>query len=261
MIRVKAECLNLIGDALASVAFIRYLAEKHRTRAWISDGFNVSVRSLLDGYPFTFDHPTHECVTHTYEMPLSAMWSYCAANGWRWNMAQGWFAYSKEPVLELPITLSLKTEPCGFAPGIVISPFSRTNAPDNNKFWPHDRWLEVISGLRAKAYKGPIYVVGDKSADDVGPYLDHGVIPFLSKPLPKVLDLLRQSSLVLGLDNGIGHLCHFGGVDRHVMIYCACLPRMFAENPRGLHVRAAMPCDVTVRMVLDAALQKMAVSA
>ena len=76
------------------------------------------------------------------------------------------------------------------------------------------------------------------------------------RPLPQVLDLMRRSSLVMTLDNGIGHLAHFGGVDRHVMLYPDCLPLWFAESPNALLVRGGpTPAGIPVGRVIELARQ------
>jgi ADP-heptose:LPS heptosyltransferase len=82
-----------------------------------------------------------------------------------------------------------------------------------------------------------------------------GIQPVFDRPLSQVLDLMRQAPLVMTLDSGIGHLAHFGGVSRHVMIYANCLPGKFAEAPRALHVRGPMPAAISADQVLEAARQ------
>jgi hypothetical protein len=53
---------------------------------------------------------------------------------------------------------------------------------------------------------------------------------------------------VITIDTGISHLCHFGGVARHVLIYPACLADGFVKNPRGKTIRG-VPKDIKVDQV------------
>lgn len=257
MIQIKCNFQGLIGDALASVPYARYLCEKHRTRAFMTDGFNGPVQALLPDQPFVFTDPT-EPVDAVYSMNLPEAWQLNFRMRWRWHMGQIYFAYYKEPVPHLPMCYPMHTVPSGWPSGLVVTPFSRTNSPDNNKFWPHERWHEVIHQLLDAEVADCAYIVGTAD-DDFSEYVyDPEIICVKDNPLPLVLDMMRTSPLVLGLDNGISHLCHFGGVSRHVMIYADCLPPLLAENPMGEHVRGKFPINITVEQVMDAAARVLA---
>lgn len=246
MIQVKCPGQNLIGDALCAVPFILYLCQKHAAGAFITDGFNVPVRDLIPSYPFEYREPTC-AVEAVYELDIQAAWQMNFHKRWPWHMAQMYFAYAGEPIPSLPMNYQMHAASCGLSPGIVLSPFSRTNAPDNNKLWPHERWAEVIGTFKLT----PAYVIGTDE-DNFSAYEGlPNVIILRNRPLPEILTLLRQAHIVLSLDNGIGHLCHFGKVRRHVMLYADCLPPTLAENPFAVHVRGRMPIDIPVANVID----------
>lgn len=246
MIQVKCPGQNLIGDALCAVPFIMHLCEKHAAGAFITDGFNIPVRDLIPSHPFEYREPT--CTPEAvYALDIHSAWQMNFRKQWPWHMAQMYFAYAEEPIPPLPMAFPVHSTNCGLPPGIVLSPFSRTNAPDNNKLWPHDRWVRVLDTFKLT----PAYVIGT-SDDDFTTYERLPTVTCLrNRPLPEILHLLRQAHVVLSLDNGIGHLCHFGRITRHVMIYAACLPPLLAENPFGDHVRGRMPIDITVDQVIS----------
>jgi hypothetical protein len=246
MIQVKCPGQNLIGDALAAVPFITHLCKKHRTVAVLTDGFNVPVRELIPDHPFIYHGPTTYPVDAVYTLNIQDAWQMNFRARWPWHMGQMYFAHAGEPVPDLPLTYPMRAVNPGLLPGIVLSPFSRTNSPDNNKLWPHDHWVQVLNQFVLT----PAYVVGT-SADDFSAYEGLPQVWCLrDRPLPEILYLLRHASVALTLDNGIGHLCHFGGVYRHVMIYADCLPPLLAENPLGIHIRGRRPIDITPVQVM-----------
>jgi hypothetical protein len=250
VIQINARFQILIGDSLAAVPFMKHLCDMHSTSAYITDGFCLAVRPLVRDYPFLYTEPSGD-IAARYEMPTSEAWHEDLAKGWPWHLSQMFFGYNRLAIPPLPSCFPMHSEPCGLKPGVVLTPFSRSNLPDNNKLWPHERWLRVCSKMHEWGCED-FYVVGS-SQDDFSAYAGNGLIRIVKdEPLPRVLDLLRTSKLVLGLDNGISHLAHFGGVHRHVMIYADCLPPRLAENPLGVHVRGPKPADIMVEQVVAA---------
>lgn len=253
MIHIDAEYQGLIGDALCAVPYMKYLCDRHGTQAIVTD-FNKPVQALLTDYPFIFADSAPDFAEARYRMDLHAAWKMNFDADWPYHMGQFYFAYYGCPVPPIPINLPMHSEPSGLPPGLVLTPYSRTNSEDNNKLWPHERWVEVLRHLRNLGLVDRIYIVG-ASGDCADPYQNEpGVQVIFDRPLPQILTLLRDSPLVLGLDNGISHLTHLAGVHRHVMIYADCLPPRFAENPRGVHVRGPRPVDIGVSQVLAAAM-------
>jgi len=253
-IAIDAGAQGLIGDALCAVPFMRFLCERHKTRAYVHGGFNEAVRPLLGHEHFVFANPSTKVVA-SYKLDLDAAWHLDEKQGWRWHMSQIYFEHAGVTPPPLPMLYAMHATTSWRLPGIVLTPFSRTNSPDNNKLWPHDRWIAVLRRLIKREASPRAYIVGAED-DDMTPYLGHDdLIPFVGHPLPEVLGLLRDAPIVLGLDNGISHLCHFGGIRNHVEIYADCLPPHLAENPMGVMVRGPMPIDITVEQVL-AATQK-----
>lgn len=248
---------GLIGDTLATVPYIIARAKQHGDRVFVGPNFNPHVRALIDGlHPITFGDPLRPPDDMpTYFLDLSSVWKMCMTDGWRWHMAQGYFVHANLPAPSLPMTVDMHSNLVNWSPGLVISPFSRSNNPaDNNKLWPHERWAEVAERLRDKGVIKDVYVIGSKIHDNFEPYAGSGYYILADLPLPAVLGLLRSAQLVMTLDNGIGHLCHFGGVRNHVMQYPHCLPPRFAESPFARHVRARMPIDITVDDMVNAGI-------
>ena len=251
MIQINAPTAALIGDGLVHVPYLAWLCEKHKSRARIA-GMNTAVADALGpSYPFEFGplRPGPLILVNLLD---------CLHQGFNGcHMAQSFFAQYGDPAPSLPITLDLKDEPCFLPPGLVIAPFSRTNSADNNKFWPHDRWLEVIQTLRGAGMADRVYVIGNSQHDDPSPYRGHGIDLFFDHPLSRVLNLLRQAPLFMSVEGGMSHLAHFGGVYRHVLLYPAKLtPLCWAQNPRGYMVKAdPKPINVPVAEVVNAARQ------
>jgi hypothetical protein len=252
---------GLIGDTLATIPYILERCRQHGTQAYVGKGFNPAVRDLVEGiHPLIFqDAP--EDVEATYSLDLSAMWHLCEQHGWMWNMAQGYFVYNDLHPPKLPCTFAMNelllppNDMLPTEPGIMIAPYSRTNNPaDNNKLWPHDRWVDVVWRLRRAGADLPVYILGSSQHDDPSPYSGEGFIKMFDCSLPFVLGMLRRAKLVMTIDNGIGHLCHFGGVRNHVMQYPACLPPKFAESPFAEHVRGPMPIAITAHEMAVPAL-------
>ena len=221
----------------------------------ITGTYHEHVIPLLENLPFDFDRGGSPDGAE-FSLHAQNALDTCIQSRFTLHMAQCYFRLAGRPVPALPIYLPLKSEPCGLAPGIVVSPFIVSDS-GNNKLWPHDRWVHVIKTLRRLGLADRVYVLGAGAGDFASSehYAVAGIEPVFNWALPKILDLLRSAPLVLTLDNCIGHLAHFGGVQRHFMIYPGCLAPKFAEAPRATIVRGHRPADVSVDQVLEAARQ------
>jgi len=255
MIYLDCGCLNLIGDCLSALPYIAYLGRKHGGVGMLN-GPCVDVLSLLEGSGIdAYQAYTAEVLAGdtVKVLNISDVFHHCNMVDPTVHMAQGWFVCNGEPVPSTPITLPLQAD--GYfdelEPYAVISPFSRSDYK-NNKLWPLDRWTEVIHALLSENRVSSVRIVGNmedyKSVKD-----NFRECRFMiDERLPKVLSLLRYASIVMTIDNGIGHLCHMGGVDRHLMIQPQCLSQAFVANPRGQFIRGE-PLDIQVSQVLDLA--------
>lgn len=247
---------GLIGDSLAQVPFLRAAGVAMGDEVMVSGPFNKHVIPLLEGLPIRFE-PDAAAAGARHVIGAQACRDACAWRCWRWHMAQGYFLMNDMLPPELPIHLPLAVQDCGLpAPDLVLSPFSVSDL-GGNKLWPHARWLSVIESLSGLGMLGKVYVLGS-SSDDLSPYDQEGIETVVDRPLPQVLDLMRKSRLVMTLDNGMGHLAHFGGIKHHLMIYPDCLPPKFAESPLAVHVRGAAPVAIDPATVFDRALDALA---
>ncbi len=239
--------IALIGDGLAQVPFLRHLG-----KIQVTGLFNRHILPLIEGLPIDFKPGLGSSVGADFVIGAQRSRDACQARGFTPHMAQGHFICNGLEPPALPIDVDLKSSPCRMPPGIVISPFSVSDI-GQNKIWPHERWVHVVQALRKLGLAQEAYVVGSHPGDSTEHYAVAGITPFFDRPLTHVLDLMRKSPLVMTLDNGIGHLAHFGGISRHVMIYADCLPPKFAEAPRAIHVRGPQPLAIYADQVLHAA--------
>jgi hypothetical protein len=258
MIHVHVNALlqyQLLGDSLAQVPFLQTLAAERGERVRITGTYNEHVIPLLENLPIDFDRRGSPDGAE-FSLHAQNALDTCIQSGFTLHMAQCYFRLAGRPVPTLPIYLPLKSEPCGLPPGIVLSPFSVSEL-GNNKFWPHDRWVHVVQTLRRLGLADRVYVLGagDGDAASTHHYAVAGIEPIFNRRLPQVLDLMRNAPLVMTLDNGIGHIAHFGSIQQHVMIYPGCLAPKFAEAPRATIVRGPRPADVSADQVLEAARQ------
>lgn len=250
MIEIDARSGELIGDALCHVPYMDWLTRQHGTYANVI-GLNRKVASLLaPSYPFIFDGPS-EGGTPIFRMSIQDAFGYSN----QCHAAQAFFRQYHIPEPELPLTLDLREAPSGLSPGVVISPYSRSNSPDDNKRWLPSRWVETIQTLRGEGLIDQVYVLGDSRYDDPSPYIRNGIEPIFDFSLAQVLHLMRQAPLVMTIDNGMSHLAHFGGIDRHVLLYPGCLPQCWVRNPRATLVTASMPIHVQSADMVRAARQ------
>ena len=247
---------GLIGDTLAQIPFVLHHLKTGES-TYVGADMNPAVRQLLPEHPHLFfDYPPRDLdvFDSRYLLDLSGMWHQCERHGWDMHMAQGYFRQQGEVVPELPLTFDMNVKQFHTV-DLVISPFSRSNNPaDNNKLWPYDRWVELV--VRLHRNNGIRHTVVLGATPDQPFFFPEGTVySVFDKPLPAVLYMLRAAKLVITLDNGIGHLCHFGGVKNHVMQYPQCLPPKFAESPFAEHVRGRMPIDISVDQMYDAAVR------
>lgn len=250
MLQIDANHAGLIGDALCHVPYLEFLTRKHNQPALIS-GLNPLVTALL-GPSYRFEFGPLRSDQPVIRLGMSDAFGQCVH---QCHMIQAFFKQHNDPLPPLPVTLDLKEEPCGLPPGLVVAPYSRSNSPDNNKFWPHDRWIEVISTLRNEGLADRVYVVGASGPDDPSPYLAAGIVQVFDRPLAQVLHLMRQAPLFMSVEGGLSHLAHYGAVRRHVMLYPGCLPHAWARNPQAVLVTAKMPIHVNVIDILAGARQ------
>lgn len=241
----------LLGDGLAQVPFMLALARERGERVRLCGRFNPSLLPLLADLPIDFDGGW----AGGAEFNLNVQDSYRNGLRTKLHMAQAYFDHHGMEVPPLPMEIKLRAEPCDLQAGIVLAPFSGSDLGTNTKLWPHDRWVEVVQGLRRLGLADHVYVLGRSSTDTTAPYAVAGITPVFDRPLTQVLDLMRKAPLVMTIDTGIGHLAHFGGISRHVMVYPDCLPPKFAEAPRAIHVRGPRPAHIGVDDVLRAARQ------
>lgn len=225
------------------------MCEVHQTEATVTGGFNKAVQQLLgSSYQFIFRDEPRGSFDASYSMNMTGL---MARHCYQVHMVQSFFREMNKPLPDLPILLDLKREPCGVPPGVVISPYSRSDG-GGNKFWPHDRWIESVNtiwqGVRPK-----IYVIGAAECDDFSLYAQHGIEPYFDRPLAQVVDLILQSPLFLSVDNGISHIAHFCGMNRHVLLYPGCFGRCWVDNPLAVKVHARQPIDIEPKHIVEAA--------
>lgn len=272
----------LIGDSLVQVPFMQAVAGEYGGGARVTGDFNKGVIPLLKEPGFSFDFDGSGDGADFVLDPSEAYREY-ARSGHELHMAQCYFRMFGRPVPDLPLPIGFTSVRNDLLPGLVISPFSYSDVGTKTKVWPHDRWIQVARELLSEGLVDHAYVVGTSNDRMVRPaqtdgsprqmiqnhrkaqgdsmeidgYEKAGIRPVFDQPLPYVLALLRKASLVLTLDNGIGHLAHFGGVKRHAMLYADWLPRRFAESHWAVHVRGFLPVDISVDQMLLAARQAM----
>lgn len=254
---VDASSLGRIGDALASLPYLRMLAEQDSGRqiAFINDTFCKPVRDLIADWGWRFGSDVQAPLgIPVVQMDLHKVFNRCNVIQPDLHMAQGWFACANQPVSSLPIDLPFyieEPERPWTRDEICISPFSRSDYK-GNKLWPLDRWVEVANAL-AHGRESYIRILGADS-DHFGVFAGRGYSWAVGWPLPRVLGLLRRCKLFLSVDNGISHLAHFGGVAHHLLLAPKCLSESFVRNPRGRHIRdepAAIGIDQVVALAKE----------
>ena len=125
--------------------------------------------------------------------------------------------------------------------------------------------MQVVQELRGMGLVDRAYVLGARSVyacgrtveDDASAYKAAGIEPVFNRPLAQVLDLIRQAPLLLSIDTGIAHLAHYGGVDRHVLLYPGVFSNLWVPNPRAINVQGGAPISVGTGMIIAAAHNKL----
>lgn len=233
----------LIGDALASYPFMLHMARDNHV--FVTGDLNPLVKDFVTTDRLVYDVPdfTPDKIQH-----LTPVYSYQASMSQspRCNIAEGYFRYFH---LDPPesFQLSLKETPVAEKADIVIAPFSRSDG-NNFKRWPQPQWQRFIAYL-ASRYNVYILSGGD---DDVSWALRHGAKSFHNRPLSDVYTLLKNARAVVTIDTGISHLCHFGAIKHHVLLYPLNLPQGFAESPYAVHIRQPSIHAITVNEVIKA---------
>ena len=231
--------LGRVGDALCALPYL--LSQRPDA---LGAGLNRWVYAGLHSYALPPLLPTPAERNH---VTLNKVFHYCQESGRDLHMAQGWFALNGLPVPELPldipfITIKDKSEH-GY---VVVSPFSASDF-QNNKLWPLDRWATLIQELPL-----PVVVLGTGADIGWGHFTSlPNVKCMIGNNLPGVLNILRHALCVVTIDNGISHLCHFGGVTNHALLKPACLAPGFVANPRSPYSLRASPLEVPVSAMLD----------
>jgi hypothetical protein len=248
-------CLNIvadspmIGDSLCMLPLALELAETFQKKIHIAGNYNGAIKPLVEGWPISFDGVVAPgCIQ--FNAGLSEANEFARANNI--HLTQAFFVLAKMALPSLPITLPLHAEPCDLPPGIVICPFTASDA-GHVKGWYAERWIAVIDALAKAGKTQTFYLVGAEGE----PYhlYDHPlVVPISGRPLPYVLDLMRGSLLVMSVDTSLSHLAHFGSVARHLLLYPQVNPATLGTNPRGKFIHG-WPVEISPEMVIAAALE------
>jgi ADP-heptose:LPS heptosyltransferase len=244
------ENMQLMGDSIAQLPFIYAMSQKDKIE--ITGGFNVHVMELTKGWNVEFQ-PLFDRADGSILLYASEALSTHIQTGRRLYMGQCYFRQNGLEVPDLPLSAPLRRTPVDLPPGIIISPYSVSDM-GGNKLWSPESWIATIQEIRRAGYVWPVYVLGSNRRDDFLPYEAAGMVKVFDRPLSQILQLMRESPCVMTLDTGTNHLAHIGGVERHVMLYPACLPNAFAESPRAIHVRGPRPNMITPRQMAEAAL-------
>jgi len=239
--------LGLIGDAICGMPFLYDLSKSYKVIA----GPNIN-KWVLEGidFPITFD-PDLKQQDARYHVDSSISWQTCSMHGNVHHMAQGHYIANGLGFPELPLSFPLKFQQCNLEPGIVISPFSRSDH-QGNKFWDLRNWLELIKYL-----PDPIYVVGSLTDK---PHPEYGedtwdwitgtrIRPVINKPMPYISSLLKSCKMIVSIDTGTSHLAHMLSMSNHALLYSPAVPPNFVKNP---HSKVVMnwPRNVTVEEML-----------
>jgi hypothetical protein len=251
-INADARHLGRIGDALCALPYIAHLSEKHGGvylhngfNPWVFDGLDISALRIR-----VMGTPVEQC--SAIDLDIHRVFHHCNAEpaGKHLHFAQGWFAAAGESVPHLPMSLPFVTGHAAKKVGryAVLSPSSASDR-GGNKFWPLDRWAGVCEQLFQDDLLDTVYVVGAHGDRGWDAFSGHLFQHVAGDSLPDVRGLMRDATITMTVDNGISHLCHFGGVARHFLLQPQCLTSAFVRNPLGRSIRG-IPIDVTVDHVL-----------
>lgn len=249
-------CLNMvaggppmIGDSLCILPLALELANTFRKRVKMTGNFSGVIKPLVHGLPISFDDAIAPGRIQINAV-LSDANEFARSNDI--HITQAFFVLAKMAPPPLPITVPLHTESCGLPPGIVVCPFT-TADPDHVKRWYAERWMAVIDGLASAGKARVVYLVGGDG--EAFHLYDHPLVqPINGRPLPVVLDLMRNSPLVMTVDTALSHLAHFGKVSRHLLLYPKVNPPSLGTNPRGKFIHG-WPIEILPETVISEALK------
>ena len=247
----------LVGDSLNVVPWMLALAERYGRTVHAGGQFHAAVQPLLAGMPISFD-PVEGPGPHIeFVADVKQSWDFAGPRGF--HMLQGYFGLSGMSPPPLPVTLPLVAEDCELPPGVVISPFcgSEPQEPEKHvRVWYQARWKAVTDFLLSTGRTRQVYLLGGPR-DDPAPFLRDGVIPIVNQPLTRVLDLMRRADLCIGIDTGTSHIAHYGGVDRHLLLYPEVNFPTIHTNPRARMLRA-WPDEISADRVISEAANMLA---
>jgi hypothetical protein len=235
----------LVGDTLCTLPFLRYLHELHGADIIVGPHFNQWVYASLNA-PWLQQGVS--CATEYWLDADNAM-RVGAREGC--HMAAAYFGQHGLRVTDLPFDLrDMFLNPDAEVHGdfIAIAPFSRTDI-GGNKAWPINRWVQ-FARLCEDVWGLPVYAFGTtKDFEQASGFAFH-TAPVCDKPLWEVLAYFRQARAVVTIDTGLSHLCHFGCIAHHALLYPKCLSPEFVTNPRGKNIWS-YPAEVSVEDMLN----------
>ena len=241
-----------IGDTLSTIPWMLALSEHYGRDVYAGGQFSEAVKPLVAEMPIRFDPIVGPGPVIEYTADVRASYDFSGPNGL--HMSQGYFALAGMIPPGLPMSLPLVSEPSGMPPGIVISPFcgGKPEDPEHHvRSWYTDRWQALIEFLLSTGQAPRVYVIGGER-DDPAPLLREGVVPLIGYPLVKVLGLMRCAPLCVTIDTGTSHLAHYGGVNRHLLLYPEVNFPTTVTNPRARMLRA-WPKDISANLVISEA--------
>lgn len=237
----------LIGDALGSYPFMLHFARTEKV--YVTGPLNQLVKDLVDASNLIYAEPPEAVNQRSTLHPMNSM-RYCSTNRPNTHMAQGYFGQFQLAIPPLPMRVPFKETEIEETADIVIAPFSFSDAA-YIKRWPQEKWIQFIKHF-SPAHK--VYIVGGP-IDDASWAIEAGAHPFLCHPLSDVYALLKRAKVVVTVDTSISHMCHFGGISHHVLLFPNTLPRGFAETPIGVQVKGPSNTAISVEEVIAATNQ------
>ena len=238
---------GLIGDSLSTIPFI--LGQAQHGEVYVTGDFADPIKPLCAGFPFKFEQPA--TVDKHYLLNCGDAWQWDSRNAWQYHMAQSYFGLHGFSIPNLYV-VSFREHPCSLEPGIVISPFARSDG-NFTKRWPTEYWQEIIQHFKGRKH---IYVIGN-SDDDMEPFWSAGAQPIQNWSFPYVLGLMRGSFAFVSIDTGTSHLATLAGLRNHILLYPDGLPPKLAENPRANILRGVTNRHIhvdTVRAAIEVRL-------
>lgn len=243
----------MIGDSLCVIPFALALAERYKKPVHITGMFNKAVRSLIGDLPIIFD--SSQSKGHIqFNVRIKENRDFAGPRGL--HVTQAPFVLAKMMPPSMPLEIPLAKTPSKLPRGIVICPFTASEAHDSanhTRAWFVDRWLAVVSALIKAGRMEPVYLIGGYN-DDVDAFKHPRIIPIIGQPLSLVMDLMCDAAICITVDTGPSHMAHFGGIVRHLLLYPAINSPQLATNPWGKFIHR-WPQDITVDEVVAEALR------